>query len=415
MKELAAFLRRDLRRTLREPAAAILLLLFPVALGAVFALAFGGASGPPKIRLLLAIEDEGYLAQFLSSAVERPEFRERFEATVVDSAEGRVRLDQNEASALLVFPKGFSRAVLNGDSTTISTWKNPRGAVLPQVVEEGALVLADGFAVAGHVLGEPLEELRRATEGTGAPDPAEIGRVAAAMTQTLSGPGRFLFPPVARLETADDDPGSGDDSGAGQIFLLLLPGFAVMALVMIADASMRDLLRDVARGTLARALASPLRPATIVRARIVYTVILGLLGIALLSLFGAPFVKRKVDLAAFAALSLAFSLAAGGFAALAYGLARSERQGAIVGSMVLLVMSFLGGSWIPLSSLPPGMRALSPFTLNFWGVDAFGRVLRDGAGIAGVALHLGVLLAIFLVAAGLGSALLERRVQRGLR
>jgi ABC-type multidrug transport system permease subunit len=83
--------------------------------------------------------------------------------------------------------------------------------------------------------------------------------------------------------------------------------------------------------------------------------------------------------------------------------------------MILLVMSFLGGSWIPLSALPPGMRALSPFTLNYWGVHGYERVLADGAGLAGIAPHVGVLVVIFLVTAFAGGALLERRIARGLR
>jgi hypothetical protein len=124
-----------------------LLLLFPLALGAVFSFAFGG-SGTPKVRLLLAMEDEGLLGQLLSGAADRPEMRERFEVTVVDSTEGRRLLDRDQASALLVVPDGFTDRLLDGSGTTLTVWKNPRESVMPQVVEEGALILADGLASA---------------------------------------------------------------------------------------------------------------------------------------------------------------------------------------------------------------------------------------------------------------------------
>jgi ABC-type multidrug transport system permease subunit len=76
-------------------------------------------------------------------------------------------------------------------------------------------------------------------------------------------------------------------------------------------------------------------------------------------------------------------------------------------------MSFLGGSYIPLSALPQGMRALSPFTLNFWGVDGYTKILQDGIGLNGVALHVIVLLAIFAITSAAGSALMLRRLARG--
>jgi ABC-2 type transport system permease protein len=410
LKTFSALLLRDARRTSRAPTAVILLLLFPLALGAVFSLAFGG-SGTPKVRLAIAMQDEGLLSQFISGAMDRPELRDRFEATVVDSAEGRSMLDRDKASALLVIPPGFTDRFLEGDSTTITVWKNARESILPQVVEEGALILADVLAAARVVLGEPLGEFRAFTQADRAPEPLEVGRVSTAIAERLRGAGRFLFPPIVGLERKS---GTEGDSAA-RIFLLILPGFVVMTLVMIADFSMRDLLRDAARGTLALCLTAPVTAAQIVRAKIAFTVLLSLASLAILSAFGAGFVRQKIDLAAFVALSLAYSMAAAGFVALTYGMARSERQGAIVGSMVLLVMSFLGGSYIPLSALPAGMRALSPFTLNFWGVDGYLKILTQGNGLGGVAMNVIVLLIIFAVSTALGSALMTRRLARGSR
>ena len=107
------------------------------------------------------------------------------------------------------------------------------------------------------------------------------------------------------------------------------------------------------------------------------------------------------------------SVARGGFASLTYGLARSERQGGVVGSIVLLVMSFLGGSYIPLSQLPSSLRVLSPFTVNYWGVDGFTRILFSQAGVRDVAGNLAVLLVLFAVLTAAGGALLRRRLMGG--
>jgi len=412
LKTFRALLLRDARRTLRSPTATLLLLLFPLALGAVFSFAFSG-SGPPKVRLLLAMEDKGILGQFLSGAVDRPEMRDRFEVTVVDSSEGRAMLNRDKGSALLVVPAGFTDHVLDGSGTTLTVWKNPRESILPQVVEEGAYILADGLAAASVVLAEPVRELRDLSQGANGPDPQDVGRLSTEMAARIRTSGRFLFPPVAGLERTNEN--QSEENTAGKLFALILPGFVVMTLVMIADFTMRDLLKDAARGTLALCLTSPVRAGQIVRAKIAYSVLLGLASLVILSAFGAAFVEGKIDLVAYIVLSIAYCMAAGGFAALTYGLARSERQGAVVGSMVLLVMSFLGGSYIPLDALSPGMRALSPFTLNYWGVNGYTKILQGGVGLGGVGLNVVVLLAIFAITSAAGGALILRRLARGAR
>jgi ABC-2 type transport system permease protein len=186
-----------------------------------------------------------------------------------------------------------------------------------------------------------------------------------------------------------------------------------MVLLMIADHTLRDLLREATRGTLALSLTAPVRTETIIAGKIAFTVLLGVVCIAILTPFGAIFVDDPVDVPAYIALSVAYCLAAGGFASITYGLAKSERQGGVVGSIVVLVMAFIGGSYIPLNVLPSGIRALSPFTLNYWGVDGYGKILREHAGLTGIAPNLGILLALFVILTATGASLLRRRLGRG--
>jgi ABC-2 type transport system permease protein len=389
-----------------------LLLAFPLALGSILALAFGGG-GAPKIRLAVAIEDEGWLGGVLAGALEQDQFQERCEIAFVDSTRGRELVDDGEKSALVVVPAGFSEAFLAGERSQLTVWKNPRETVMPQIAEEGALILADGLSAAHDALGEPLQRVHEFTQGDAAPPNTAIADVAVMFSDRFRNAGRFLFPPIVGLETKDER--EGESASRGDVFLYVLPGLVVMVLVMIADLTLRDLLREATRGTLALSLTAPVRTMTIIGGKIVFTVALGLVCIAILTPFGAIFVDQPIDALAYIALSIAYCLAAGGFASITYGLAKSERQGGVVGSVVLLVMSFLGGSYIPLNSLPSGMRALSPFTLNYWGVDGYGKILRADAGIVQIAPNLGILLALFAILTLAGATLLQRRLGRGAR
>jgi ABC-2 type transport system permease protein len=410
LRVLAAILKRDFRRTVRSPLTTILLLILPLAMGTLIAFAFG--EGPPRVRLLVSNADESFGGSLLEEGLARMP-SDRFEVTRVDSAEGRSRLADGEGSALVHIPAGFFADVLDREEATLSVWKNSRESIMPQVVEEGALILADGLSAAATLFEEPVREIRDMVRLEEDPPEDRVVAVSLLFHRAMDRSGRFLFPPAVGVETEEAE-GSGGAS-PGRVFLFVLPGLAVMALLYIADQTMRDLLHEMASGTLALSLTAPITPSLLVAGKILATVALGLVSLALLVPFGLPFLESEIDIPSFLAVSVAFCLAAGGFAAITYGLAKNERQGGLVGNVVMLVMAFIGGSYIPLSALPAGVRALSPFTLNFWAVDGYIKVVQAGAGLGAIAPNLGVLLAIAVVLTLAGGGLLRARIGRGLQ
>ena len=410
MNVLLAVMRRDFRRTIRSPLTTVLLLVLPLGMATLISLAFG--SGPPQLRLLLSYDDESTLGDLVGGAIDRlPD--ERFQITRVDSADGMRRLEEGEASAFLHVPAGFLADVADGRQATLTLRKSSREQIMPQVAEEGALILADGLSAAALVFGEPIRDIRGLATDDKSPGDADVASVSTLINRIMTRSGRYLVPPAVGFEKDE----SGDDAGGspGRIFLFVIPGLTVMALLYIADQTMRDLVGEMGSGTLGLALTAPIGPAHLVAGKVLFTVVLGLASLAVVIPFALPFVESPVSLPAFLALSVAFCLAAGGFAAITYGLARNERQGGVVGNVVMLAMAFLGGSYIPLEALPPAMRALSPFTLNFWAVDGYAKVIRDGEGLAGVAPDLALLLALAALFLLGGGGLLRARIGRSLR
>jgi ABC-2 type transport system permease protein len=67
-----------------------------------------------------------------------------------------------------------------------------------------------------------------------------------------------------------------------------------------------------------------------------------------------------------------------GFISLIYSFIRTEQQAGAVLSSVIIVMSLLGGSMMPVENFPSFIQQISKFTPNYWGLKAFHKaILRD--------------------------------------
>jgi ABC-type multidrug transport system permease subunit len=116
-----------------------------------------------------------------------------------------------------------------------------------------------------------------------------------------------------------------------------------------------------------------------------------------------------------AAVILAFGLFAAGFMAVIAALARNERRANALNSVIVMCLSFVGGSFFPARQLPPLFRDhLSPLLPNYWFIESL-RALQSGFGEmawAWAALKLFVFGLALVVAA---SWIFQRALAKGIR
>jgi ABC-2 type transport system permease protein len=274
-----------------------------------------------------------------------------------------------------------------------------------------------------RVLRGPLDDLRPFI-GAGRPEITDqsVAAISIAVRHAFDGAATFLTPPVITLadafatRKAEAPEASGrkkNPDSALNIFLFVLPGVAVYALFLVGDQGMRDLLTETAAGTLRRQMAGPIDAGTIVLAKAAFTAVLAGIATALLAIVGACAGGAGVDPAGFVLLSLALVLAVTGASATIYGLARNERRGATLASLVYLVLAFSGGAFIPLQSLPPAVRAFAVISPFYWATAGYRSLLAEDAGVAAILPNAGVLAAIGVVCLAIGARALGRAVRRG--
>ena len=180
-------------------------------------------------------------------------------------------------------------------------------------------------------------------------------------------------------------------------------GIAVMMLLFGLAACGGSLLEEQADGTLQRLQLAPATGSAILAGKFLYCYVVGAIQLCVLfvyggALFSVPVLRAPVALAV---LSLAVVAAATALGMLLAVLCRSRKQLEGLSTLVILVMSALGGSWFPLIITPEWYRKLGHFTLNAWAMDGYQGIFWYGKNLDGIALEVGVLLAIALVASAL--------------
>ena len=156
-------------------------------------------------------------------------------------------------------------------------------------------------------------------------------------------------------------------------------------------------LREHGWGTWERLRATWATPSDIIVGKLLPP--LGLVVAQQVLLFGIGFVFLDLDPGsplAVAALTLAVCVFAITLGVLLAALCRTAQQmGAFANIGILL--AFVGGAFVPISTLPGWARAIAPASPAYWAMRGYRAVLLDGGGVSAIALPIAVLLAWTLV------------------
>ncbi len=422
MRAILPLIRKDLRRKLRAPVHLVLTLSFPLALLAIIGLAFrpsgGGGTGLPPIPLVVENRDGAFLGNLIGSGLRNERLADFFDVEIVEPESGEAIVAEGDAAALLILPAGLTDSLLAGGTAELVLVKDPGGVILPQIVESGAELFTLVLSTGSRVLREPLGRVRSMLEGDEWPADERVSEVAVLFQDGFRSADRLLLPPATKVERTTGAELRGeeeDESDPGfNIFAWLFPGMVVLGLLFVGQSSMNDLLREREEGHLKRLLSSPAPVGSIVFSKLLSTLVLLFFCHLLLAAVAGPLFRIEWgNLPATFLLVLAEGLAVTGLVALLFSFTHTERQANALSSVVILGMSLMGGSMVPVEFFPGGMQAISRATLNYWAIDAFREVMVRGGGTANILPHLFLLGAFGAGTAALSSVLLARNIRRG--
>jgi ABC-2 type transport system permease protein len=416
---LADLLIKDLKRTRRNPWPILIFLAIPLCITGLIGLAFspkaaGGGLG--KIKVALVDEDDSILGGFLRSASSQGEATEHLETRVVTRAEGEALLLENQVSAMLVLPEGFTEGLLEGKPPPpLELVKNPAQSFHPAIVEELLGAAAELLGAAAGLVQDELPEWRRLVETEDRLDYLLLARLITETGNRIKAVEDYVSPPLVsyRQETR---PGRNAEGPEINVFAWILPGMASMFLLFIGDGAMRDLYKEVRFRTLDRYRTMRTRLTPLLLAKMLHALLVMLAGAAIMFgggalVFGIGW-REPLWLILLAA---SFSLCGAGVLAVVASLARSEKRADVLNSMLIFGIAFLGGSMFPINALPAFIRnGVSPLLPNYWLVQGI-RQLQDPGFDGRILLMIGGLTLAGLVLAGIASLRFNRVLQEGIR
>lgn len=241
--------RKDIARWRQDYTATIIWVSIPLMLGGLITILMGGDVRPSG-KLLLVDEDETFFSELIVGAYSAGELGEFITVEKTTYGDGLKRVNEGEASGLLVIPDGFAAAFLESEPVTLTLRTNPSQTILPGIIRNVTEILLDAGFYAHQLFSDEIETLRSMSDD---PTDEQVAAIAVAIQNKMETVAPRLFPPVINIDIVEPP----DETPGPPLALLYMPGIIMMAVVFSANGLAADFWRERDKGTLRRLVFSP--------------------------------------------------------------------------------------------------------------------------------------------------------------
>jgi ABC-2 type transport system permease protein len=414
--------RKDIRLFFRDRTGVLLGFLMPAALVTIFGylmgLMGGDSGGGPMSRAVLwvADADETEQSQAFVDALRQSDLlrvRPSLDADGVPTGDPvtaeslRQQVIDGEVNHALLIEAGFAGALAVGEAPQLTMVRDPGRQLEAQLAGYGVMQ-ALGIVTEGGIYTARLAEQLRA---------AEVPEVIISGMQDMKVEGvdmMSVFSGEGLMQTEDHVPPERPQN-VSFMQAQAVGGIAVMMVLFGLTAVSTTLLSEREKGTMKRLLSLPVPPGSILLGKALATGLVGLLQLMMLFAVGELLFSIGIWRDPFTLLALIISTVA---AASAFGLliaswARTVKQAEGMSTLIILVMSCLGGSWFPLQilDLPMPIQVGMRMTINHWSVSGFQDLFWHTRSLAdsSIQLSIGVLWLFTILASALALRLFRKR------
>jgi ABC-2 type transport system permease protein len=375
----------------------ILTLILGISLNSLWA---QGSSDNPLGTLLVVNNDlEGFFSEILINKVYlSEEFSSKIYVELIDDeSQGKERVKQGKAAALVKIPLNFSKDIWEGNPTTIEILGDNGNEFLPPIIlnvtetfiDEVSLRLVASQIATEYLTGSEIESEKINLFFQKIERTENKVRIAKDL--------RFIKTP----DTTNPISATGYYSAA----------MAVMYLLFNANLGGKRILLEKEQGTWQRIKTTQISPLQFILGKtigIYFSAILQMLVLisATSLIYGVKW-GHPISVITFC---LVVAFAASGIGIFIAALATSSTSADSLGTFIILVMSAIGGSMWPIYGMPPFMKFLSNFTFNRWALDGFTNIMFFNYPLNNLLNNILYLVIIGILSLSIATLVLSKRV-----
>jgi len=403
----------------RDRAALALSFLLPIAFFSIFAVIFDGRrDSVPRVRVIVVDQDQSPASRDLVRGLQRegsliiatrPEATTKgVEPPLYTAATAEAAVKAGDAPVALIIPGGFGRNPISfGPGSTgpaIQMLNDASDMIAPQMV--GGLLQKAAMTAMPAVMAE--QGMKYADRSMGGFTPEQRKRVDAGLEALRQ----------RQNSGALDDGASSSSSGSSTGMLInfhsrsvvgenkknpmvsfYAAAIGVMFLLFTASGSAGALLDEADSGTLDRVLSSRVTMTTLLAGKLVFNTLLAFIQLVVMFLWAwAVFhLEFFTHIPGFVVMGLCTAFAVAAFGMLLASICRTRAQLSALSTLLILVMSSIGGSMFPRFLMPEIMQKAGLLTINAWAIDGFTKVFWRDLPVSALWPQVAVLLATGVV------------------
>jgi ABC-2 type transport system permease protein len=407
----------------RDRGAMVLSFVLPLAFFSIFAVIFGGQhDSTPRVTLIVVDQDKTQASENLIRAlqqdgslwVHRSPVTKKGAPSGPDytAATAETAVKAGDAPVALIIPQGFGQhPIAFGPGTggsTLELLNDQSDAIAPQIVV-GLLQKAAMTSMPSAMADEGMKYADKYVGGFTPVQKAKVDgelealRKAEADGKLGTGNGSSSGGANAGIVAVNERAVVGENKKSPMISFYAA-AIGVMFLMFTASGSAGALLDEAESGTLERVLSTRVTMTKLLAGKLVFNT--GLAFVQLVAMFLWGWAVFKLDffshLPGFAVMGLCTAFAVAAFGMLLASLCHTRAQLGALSTLVILIMSSVGGSMFPRFLMPESMQKAGLLTINAWAIDGFTKVFWRDLPVTDlwpqVAVLLGVGVVLFLVA-----------------
>lgn len=352
--------RKDLILFFNDQRSVIITFLLPVILITLFAFAYGsigsndGRSEP--VKLLVADMDKSVSSEKIINMIDS---LEDIKITFSDPVKSKELVVKGAYPCALIINKGFSDSLEFGNSTPVDLVYDRSREMEIGILQQhlvNTFISSTGEAIVKRRIERYLQNRF----------PSINGGTMESFPET--GINRDNIKLSIRWVSIV---GEKNDTKLGLI--QAVAGTAILMLLFSVSGVGTSILEEKENGTINRLLYSPLKSSTILYSKMLFAFFISVLQLTTMFLFAwlTLYLDISINIPALIIMIIATSFAVSSLGIFLAAVAKTRQQAQNLGTIIIIAMSAIGGSMIPLFIMPAILQKIALLSVNYWGIQGF--------------------------------------------